>query len=315
MEPRKIIKFGNSSFVLTLPTNWLSKNKLQKGDLLDICETNSNLVLSIPSKLIERTAEISIDDKPLKLFNKELISYYLKNFKFIKITGKEIINKLDQIKVFQEKLSSVELIEIDSDHVILKDLTSPDELNLQNIIEKIVHMEKVLFKELKLGISEENNDKHYLISQLDSNINKLTFLSYKSINHNLDTIKNPTQIKNSIYYWKIVDSFESIGDIIKRIARYLKNTEKIEKYSFFQLITNLDKYYNFVTNLLHKDINLENNLKLYLDKKQSILRELETLREEYKGNLNTFLVISQLLKDIIGNIDTVVLAIIDLNNN
>jgi len=134
MEPRKIIKFGNSSFVLTLPTEWLNKNNLKKGDSLDVSETNSNLVLSIPSKIEEKTAEISINNKPLKLFNKELVSYYLKNFKYIKINGKDIINRLDQIKVFQEKLSSVELIEIDSNHVILKDLTSPNEINLENII-------------------------------------------------------------------------------------------------------------------------------------------------------------------------------------
>ena len=48
---RKIIKFGTSSFVLSLPIDWTKKNNLGKGDLVSISENvNNELVLSVPSK-------------------------------------------------------------------------------------------------------------------------------------------------------------------------------------------------------------------------------------------------------------------------
>jgi len=293
MDERKIIKFGNSSFVLTLPNEWIKKNKLNKGDPLNIVINKDYLILSKKIEKIEKSIKINLNDKPLKLFNRELISYYLKNYKFIEIIGKNVLDKIEQIKIFKEKLSSVEIVEMNNDKIVLKDLTSANELKIKYIISDIVEMEKTIFNELV----KENTDykKSRFISQLDSNINKMTFLGYKAINYNLDSIKNPEEIKDSIHYWRIISSLENIGDIIKRIARYLQN-ETNEHNHFITLVCNeVKNYFEFTANLLDEKINLDNNLSIYLDKKQSLLREIEKLREQLEDNLNLFLVISQLI--------------------
>ena len=56
-------------------------------------------------------------------------------------------------------------------------------------------------------------------------------------------------------------------------------------------------------------------MKLHLDKKQSLLKDLEKLRENMGNNLNSYLVIAQLLKDIIGQLETITVSIIDLNTH
>ncbi len=312
MESRKIIKFGTSSYVITLPFEWIKKNKLEKGNILNLIENKNSLFLTIKKEKEEKRAEINIDGKVLKLFNRELISYYLKNFKYIKITGKNIIDKLEEIRILKDKLSSLEIVEIKSNSITLKDLTSPTELNVKNIILEIVNMEKVFFDEI---IKKDKKKIHFLISNLDKNINKLSFLGYKAINYNLDTWKNTDQLKNEIYYWRIISSFETIGDITKRLTRYLKDGSDEHNHHINSHLKELKNYFEFVTDLLNSNskINLENNLKLYLDKKQSILRGLENLRENFKDNMNLFLVITQLLKDILGKLDEIILSIIDLN--
>ena len=85
MEPRKIIQFGNSSYVVTLPQEWIKKNKLEKGQYVNLSENNNYIILATQPLEEEKKAEINLDDKPLKVFNRELISYYLKNYKYIKI--------------------------------------------------------------------------------------------------------------------------------------------------------------------------------------------------------------------------------------
>lgn len=310
MEPRKIIQFGNSSYVVTLPQEWIKKNKLEKDKYVNLSENNNYIILATQSKEEEKRAEINLDDKPLKIFNRELISYYLKNYKYIKINCKDCIEKLEEIRVLKEKLSSIEITEISKDYIILKDLSSPSELKICPIIDEIVQMEKILFGEL----TSNKENKSFLIKKLDSNINRLTFLALKAINYNLDVWQNPEQVKDAIHYWRIVTSFESIGDIIKRVSRYMKDIPENQNENINKIINDVEEYFTFVTSLLNTEINLDKNLNLYLDKKQSLLREFETLRDHLNGNLNLYLVITQLLKDILGQLDSVVISVIDIHH-
>lgn len=310
MEPRKVIKFGNSSYVVTLPFEWVKSNNLDKSNSVYVTENKDCLILSLNKENKAKHAEINIDDMPLKLFNRKLISYYLKNFKYIKISGENVIEKLEEIRVLKEKLSSIEIVEINQNYVMLKDLTSPNELNISKIITEIVDMEKILFEELS---NETKKNKSYFISSLDVNINKLSFLAYKAINYNLDVWQNPDYVRDAIHYHRIVSSFESIGDILKRIARYLKDIDKEHTHHISMQINALKEYFLFITNFLQQDINIENNLKLHLDKKQSALREIENMRVKFNEDINLYLVISQLLKDILGQLDTVLISVIDIN--
>ncbi|NQZ85443.1 MAG: phosphate uptake regulator PhoU [Nanoarchaeales archaeon] len=310
MEPRKIIQFGNSSYVITLQQDWMKENNLDKGDKLNVTESGETLILSVANKeKTQKMAEISFDDIPLKLFNKELISYYLKNFKYIKIKSENAIEKLEQIRVLKDKLSSVEITEITEDYIMLKDLTSPEELDVKKLTIEIVNMGKILFTELKK--STEGKSKYFLITNLDKNINKLTFLAYKAINYNLDVWKNPAEVKDTHHLRMIISSLEAIGDIVKRIARYLKDDDETSK-KFYRILDEIENYYDFVTGLIDPEIDLDENLKAYLDKKQSLLKSIDFAREDFNDNLNLYLVVSQLLKDILGKVDSLLLAVIDL---
>ncbi len=312
MEERKIIKFGNSSYIITLPFEWMKKNNLGKGDKLNLMEMDKSIILSKGSFNNEKRAQIDISDQHLKTFNRELISYYLKNYRYIKIIGNNIIEKLDEIKVLKEKLSSVEITEIQKDYVILKDLTAASELDVKSLIKEIVEMEKIFFDELMV---RDNGNKYYFLSNLDSNVNKLAFLAFKGLNYNLESLNDISQVRNTIYYWRIVSSIETIGDIIKRIARYLKDSSKEENHHLCNTLKDIRKYYDFVTNMLYEDVGLEENLKVYYDKKQSLLREFDTMREGFENNINLYLVISQLFKDIVGQLDHIILSVIDINTN
>jgi len=177
------------------------------------------------------------------------------------------------------------------------------------MINEIICMEKVLFE--KLRSKEEGKNKYYVITNLDKNINKLTFLALKAINYNLDVWHNPEDIKDTIYLKRTVGSLEIIGDIIKRVSRYLKDNEAVTE-KFDSVLHEIEDYFGFVTSLLNPEINLENNLKVYLDKKQSLLKSLDFINGGLKEDVNLYLVIGQLLKDVLGQLDNILLSIIDL---
>ncbi len=311
MEQRKIIKFGNSSYVITLPLEWVKKHELNKGDCIAMAENEDSIIISVEKQESDKTAQISLDNVPLKLFNKQLISYYLKNFKYIKITCQNCIERLEEIKALKEKLSSVEIVEIQRDYIILKDLTSPEKLNIHSLISEIINMEKLLFRELRKG---EGRDRQHLLTSLDANVNKLSFLAYKAINYNLDSWKNPREVKDTIHYRRIVSSFEELGDVLKMLEFYVRE-DKPYMPQIYSTIKDLENYFTFIASLITLESNLDNNLELYLDKKQSLLRQFEDLRDSFGEDVNLFLVIKQLFKGIIARLESILLSVIDLNCN
>ena len=46
MQIRKLVKSGAASHTISLPIDWVNKNKLNKGDLLYIQEKNNELIVS-----------------------------------------------------------------------------------------------------------------------------------------------------------------------------------------------------------------------------------------------------------------------------
>ena len=63
MDYRKLIKFGESSHVISLPASWIRKNNLKKGDHIYFEENGNNeLVITAEIKKFEpEQQEITID--------------------------------------------------------------------------------------------------------------------------------------------------------------------------------------------------------------------------------------------------------------
>ena len=82
MEYRKLISFGKSSFVVSMPKPWVTQNNLKKGDLIYMEESGSSLILN-PTKSEkvnhEKTKVIGIDGKDISFITREVNSSYILN--------------------------------------------------------------------------------------------------------------------------------------------------------------------------------------------------------------------------------------------
>ena len=87
MEYRKLIKFGNSSHIVSLPNYWLKKNNLKKGALIYFEENgNGELVLNPELKKHHIKSECVIEDNgDLKDLHRRLVSNYIAGYDIIKI--------------------------------------------------------------------------------------------------------------------------------------------------------------------------------------------------------------------------------------
>ena len=125
MESRNLIKFGNSSYVVSLPKKWVENNKLKKGDSVFIEQNGNKELIIMPSiieiKDIDKKITIDVNDKDIELIKREMVSAYINNYKTIKLIAKDIREKRAGIKEIVNNLVAVEIIEENDKEIIISD--------------------------------------------------------------------------------------------------------------------------------------------------------------------------------------------------
>src|SRR3989344_5042092 len=125
MEYRKLIKFGESSHIVSLPNEWIKKNNLKKGDLIYFESNGSNEITLTPNKKdkvkIDKESVINVDGKAEKSLMREITSVYLNNFNIIKFEGKELGNKSKLVRSLVQDLVALEIVEHTNKNIVVKD--------------------------------------------------------------------------------------------------------------------------------------------------------------------------------------------------
>ena len=92
MEYRKLIAFGKSSYVISLPKAWIRQQKMKKGDLIYLEERENSLLLSskIQGSPEPKKITISVDNKKIPQIRREVNAAYIENYREIALVGKQL---------------------------------------------------------------------------------------------------------------------------------------------------------------------------------------------------------------------------------
>lgn len=239
MEYRKIIGFGKSSFVVSLPKDWITRNKLKKGSSISISEENESIIISPTpmksSKEMEKTKTIDTKGKSNKFLQRELISSYISGYDTIVIKGDDLKNRRRAINDVFRNLVALEIIKQDEISIVAKDFLDINDINLQELMRKIdnnlrsmiIEFEEMLDVKSKEKITQDQKRELLkIINERDDSINKLSFLCFRSIK---DMLMNPSKTRESMIElfqaWTTVLYIERAGDEIKRMYRAILENE------------------------------------------------------------------------------------------
>ena len=282
MEYRKIIKFGNSSHILSIPNEWLKKNKLKKGDLIYISENGNNeLVLSPQLKDENHESEITIhDNKDIEELHRKIVSSYIAGYNVLNIKLKNSEN-IEVIKNFLDSLMAFEIMEQSPDEIKAKDLLNIKEISIEKIMRRIDTIIRSMMEDAKLSHKINNYETIY---KRDFDINKLTFLSYRTIKKCLEypKIAEFVGIKYNklIEEWLLVFYLEKIADEVKRISRYLtrikNNSERIKEVIMVYSEVK-DDFSKCMNAYYKKDIAAAHEI---LDKKENMIKKCNDILDK-----------------------------------
>ena len=305
MEYRKLISFGKSSFVVSIPKPWINKQGLKKGDVLYFNENENNLILSTEEKEMYEDKEklINVDGKTISQIQRELIPAYINNFKKITLSGKEIKDKAREIEPIVQNMIALEIMEQTSSKIIAKDFLNMNDISINNLIRKMDIITRAMIDDCG---NMFNEDTYENINHRDKDVNRLSYLVYRVINYGFDRPSFAVkQFKMSnhelVKYHLLAYIIESIADESRRIARYMRKVKlsKEKQRKFISLFNSAKENYVETMKAFHThDINLALSV---ADTKKALMGSCENFYLE-NSNIQWIAYLIDRLKRMIGSV-------------
>ncbi len=249
MEYRKIIEFGKSSFVVSLPKDWLSQNKIKKGDSVSVEPQGEKIILYPAGKSSSnepRKITIDVTNLTQQEIRMQLIARYIQNYNEITLKSENMKSRAKDVRSIIHDLMALEVVQEDAEKIVTKDFLNMAEIDPLNLIHKIDLITRDMLTDAKDSFEE---DRHVNISERDEDVNRLAYLIFRTMTY---FQKNPSVVANKglthdrfIAVWTAAINIEAIADQAKRIARLLKWTklDKDEVKEFKDLYSSIEKHY------------------------------------------------------------------------
>ncbi|HPH35092.1 MAG TPA: PhoU domain-containing protein [Methanoregulaceae archaeon] len=288
MEIRKVQITGGSSYVITLPKEWVEEQNIHKNDPLGfLAQPDGTLLLTrdITEGQFQREKVFSLADinEPVYLF-RLLVGSYISGFTGIRITSKTRIPVSMRMvaREFTQMAIGFEVVEETDMTIILKDLLNPSEMPFENTIKRmfviVKNMQIDAMSALENGVDPGIADD---VIKRDNDVDRLNWLIARQTNMILKNARlsrkmgAPTsKVVNTYIISRII---ERIGDHAVRIA---ENVMKISGRQIDKdLLTSIMKANTLAISLFDKSIVSFFNSDLKASNKN--IEQVEKLEELY----------------------------------
>lgn len=192
LEKRKIQKTGGSSYVITLPKEWLksiieNENNIKGTELGMFVQSDNSLLVTphISGRKFQRKQRIELDsmNDPLYLF-RYLISSYMTGFTEIELISKSPIAPTirNAIREFIQTVRYQEIIEETEYYLCIRDLLDPEEMPLSNIIQRMSMTAKNMHKDTIFALKTQDSELLSNIIERDNEVDRLHWLMTRLTN-------------------------------------------------------------------------------------------------------------------------------------
>ena len=290
MEYRKLISFGKNSYVVSLPKTWVKQNKLKKGDLISLEEKPGSIFLSAKNgeEIEEKSCVINIDGKVLNQLKRELNAAYIENNREIVFLGKEIKTRSSELLEIIRDLIALEVLELDSSRIVTKDFLDMNKVSVVELLKKVDIVVRSMLKDCAQTFTEDVSDN---INLRDKDVNRLSFLIYRTIRYGMRNqsrflkIFNLSAVDLLNCYW-MTFHLEAAADEAKRISRVMKviKLSSVQQKNFMGLFKDCCTYYEdvmkaYYLNNREKALELSNRKRELIDKVNLFYEEIQNVKE------------------------------------
>ncbi|CDI05040.1 Phosphate uptake regulator, PhoU [Candidatus Nitrosotenuis uzonensis] len=256
-ETRRIQFTGKSSYIVSLPKQWVIDLGLKQGDQITITREGKSALKILPAKdqakLVQQEdaiLEISRDDDNATIVRK-LVSLYFLGYKTIQIKPKADRLQPGQRNAIKSAvkgmLMGAEIISDSVDGITIQVLVNLLELSVDGAFKRMLHLAKSMLKDALLAVKEGNVELAKEVIDSDDEVDRFGFYIIRQLKI---AIQNEHMLKDMGFdnarqclgYRIIVKNIERTGDHASLIAKDLLEFKKPVRKDAMEKIESLNEF-------------------------------------------------------------------------
>jgi len=292
-EVRKLQVTGGSTFILSLPKEWIIKTGLKKGSHLNLEMQNNGYILLIPegSEKTEKPSEAIIKISPNEAPDfviREIVSAYLVGYNVIYLrakNGRLDLAQRNTIKDFTRKmLVGTEIIADSPSEVLMKVLLSYPELSVQSVLRRMCIISASMHKDVIKALKELNRELAQEVIAMDDEVDRFSLYIIRQLKAAVEDEKIIKEIgltarRDCLGYRLVTKAVERTADHAVEIAEnvlMLKKPLEIELYEQIEAmsVSATTIFDEAMETLFKKDFQLANNIVQKAKQAASLRKEL-----------------------------------------
>ena len=232
-ETRKIQFTGKSSYIVSLPKQWIMDLGLKQGDQIRMVRKGSYTLELYPPKFETRTkkkedATIEIESEEASSIVRRLISLYFLGFRTINVkpkSGRLSPNQRNTVKeAVKRMLMGSEIISDSSGGITVQVLVNLLELSVDGAFKRMIHLAKSMSSDAILAVKENNLDLAEEVINTDDEVDRFGFYIIRQLKI---AIQNEHMLKemgfrnarDCLGYRLVVKNIERTGDHAAFVAK------------------------------------------------------------------------------------------------
>ncbi|AAT43151.1 phosphate signaling complex PhoU family protein [Picrophilus oshimae] len=240
MVSRRIQLTGGSTYIVSLPSKWIKKNNLGKGDEVFIDEQgNSITIYTKTSKKDEKIKKLIINGIPKdEDIQRYLISGYIAGYDSMVISSPFYINEKvrNSIKNFAKLVIGIEIFEEDSNRIVLQNVVKSDSMPLNRAIKRMsLNVESMIGDVIK-GITDDDENLLNNVIARDDEIDRFQWYIYRESRISMDD--------NNIFYLLLSRIMERIADHAVNLCSIWINRKRNIEIPKAKIVENLKEAFN-----------------------------------------------------------------------
>ena len=256
-ETRRLQFTGKSSYIVSLPKQWVTELGLKQGDQITITRQGKSGLKILPAKDQTKTVqseeavlEIARDEENSTIIRK-LVSLYFLGYKTIQIKPKADRLQPGQRNAIKSAvkgmLMGAEIISDSVDGITIQVLVNLLELSVDGAFKRMLHLAKSMLRDALLAVKEGNIELAKEVIDSDDEVDRFGFYIIRQLKI---AIQNEYMLKDMGFanarqclgYRLIVKNIERTGDHAVLITKDLLEFKKPIKNNIMEKIVDLNDF-------------------------------------------------------------------------
>ena len=238
-QTRKIQLSGGSTYIISLPKNWIEELKIKVGENITIVKNSNQSLTLFPREQEDRkntTAVIYSSQKDSgDSVKRKIIAAYLAGYKTIQIKTKGMKISSEHSRSVRElvRLSMIgtEIVESSSEAMTIQILTRLPELSFETALKRMYLMATNMVKESIESLEEADTSHADAVVDMDDEVDRFGLYMRRNLvlavgNENILQDMGLKRPSDCLEYRTIVSKIERIGDHASLIAKRIKFIEE-----------------------------------------------------------------------------------------